>query len=177
MHNLGNVTLYNLRWDQYIESSLEERKDDLIKIPLTVHWGVTAHIQMPDSPNTKQIEFTGGQNPEEIILSLQILSAKKSTDLVKRYNLQNSSGALICNEEAGTSDFLIHGIIVLDDEAFESITSTVKFSSPISSELHLSLEGLQISDSIDFKYVWDNKNTKRIKVTHVQVVFRYGYQN
>ena len=79
----------------------------------------------------RQFEFTGGLIPDELLFELRVISFKKNLDVIEGYKLQNSAGALMFVGNEHSSDFFITGVVVLDDEIFDEVTSIVRSSTSI----------------------------------------------
>ncbi len=165
-----NITLNNLQWVNYIESLQGE--DD--QSSLYSAWRIFSRFEMLEN-GIQQFKFLGGEKPNELIFELNLMSAHRNSNEIKKHRLENSAGALICLGDKYSNDFIISGIIVLKDEVYDEVISSTKLSTSANSQLILSLNGLELPKPGNTTPVWNNVKNKKLEIAHVQTTFHYGH--
>lgn len=173
-----DIELNNLLWTQFIEGITKDKKEDEKKLveQLNMRWRVSSRMKMTNN-FVKQFHFTGGQTPSELFYEINIISRGENLDWINKNNFEDSSGTLRLIGEVIDDNFYITGMLILDDLIFNEAISLIKTSTVISSSLQLAIDGLQDSESPNYMYTWDNKNSSQLKVTNFRLIFHYGNSN
>ncbi|PSJ16011.1 hypothetical protein [Nitrosomonas supralitoralis] len=166
-----NITLNNLHWIHYIESL---RKGDKKQSSYLSKWRILSRFEMLEN-GTEHFKFAGGEEPNKLLFELNLMSANRNLDEIKNHKLENSAGALTCLGNKYSNDFIISGIIVLNDGAYDEAISSARLSTFTFSQFILSLEGLEPPKSNNAIPIWNNVNNKNLKISHVQTNFHYGH--
>ncbi|PSJ16872.1 hypothetical protein [Nitrosomonas supralitoralis] len=166
-----NITLKNLHWINYIESIQINDKD---RSSLQSKWRIFSRFKMLEN-GIQQFKFSGGEKPNELIFELNLMSAHRNSNEIKKHRLENSAGALIYLGDKYSNDFIISGIIVLNDEVYDEVILSTRFSTSVYSQLILSLNGLEPPKSGKTIPIWNNVKNKKLEIAHVQTTFHYGH--
>ncbi|MBY0475411.1 MAG: hypothetical protein K2Q13_10190 [Nitrosomonas sp.] len=165
-----NITLNNLQWVNYIESL----QGDDNQSSLYSEWRIFSRFEMLEN-GIQQFKFLGGEKPKELIFELNLMSAHRHSNEIKKHRLENSAGALVCLGDKYSNNFIVSGIIVLREEVYDEVILSTRSSTSLDSQLILSLNGLEPPKAGNTIPIWNNVKNKKLRITHVQTNFHYGH--
>jgi len=168
-----NITLKNLQWVNYIEPI---QRNDNDRSSLQSKWRIFSRFEMLEN-GIHQFKFSDGEIPNELIFELNLMSALRHSIEIKKHRLENSSGALICLGDKYSNDFIISGIIILNDEVYDEVISTTRLSTSVYSQLTMSVNGLETPKDGNTPAIWNNVKNKKLEIAHVQTTFHYGHSH